>query len=349
MARFTILAALVLSMLSPAFAGQSQECTDKGPSVAAIVNRKHVITLKEVDELIASQIHSLEERIYNLRRSALETLITGTVLLDEAARRGVSLEELKNALLPLRAQIPQTSVEQSYMQNAPGLAGMSEDEAKQRIRLDLENLERVRAYKAAVAGLREQAEVAVLLTQPVSPEVAVSLEGPSRGPADAPVVIVEFSDFQCPYCRQASETIEPVLEEYKDRVRLVFKHLPLQIHPQAFKAAQASVCASLQGKFWQYHDKLFASPDLSPQSLTNHAVDLSLDADRFSACLESEESRAAVLKDMLEAHRAEVQATPTFIVNGRIVRGVRNAEEFRKVIMDALSSGVSQASKENTR
>ena len=126
--------------------------------------------------------------------------------------------------------------------------------------------------------LRKDAKIAVLL-QP--PRVAVAPDGPSRGPADAPIVVIEFSDYQCPFCKRAEPTVTALMQKYPTQVRLVYRHLPLdQIHPRARPAAIAAVCAEQQGKFWEYHDTLFANQQaLNDADLEKYATTLGMDAD----------------------------------------------------------------------
>jgi len=237
-------------------------------------------------------------------------------------------------------EIKQSRIDQVYAESAGGLGDMSEEEAKQRIRIELEGNEKVEAYKKALAELRRKASVEVLLVEPSPPVVRISDSGPSKGGRDAPVLIVEFSDFQCPYCKQATSTLKQVLQSYGETVRLVFKHTPLPIHADAFKAAQAAVCADKQGKFWEYHDRLFSSNVLSTDALRKEAAELGLDINEFNACLDSEASRAAVLKDMKEAKQADIQGTPSFVISGSVLRGARSFEDFKSVIDRELKKSV---------
>src|SRR5215831_19096694 len=151
----------------------------------------------------------------------------------------------------------------------------------------------------------------------------------------SPVTITEFSDFQCPYCRQAASVVEQVRQTYGKHVRVIFKQMPLSFHQYAFKAAQASVCAQEQGKFWQYHDRLFASADLSVDALHRIGGEVGLKQKQFSQCMESDRSRAAVEKDMHEARQLGVRGTPTFFVNGRALRGASSFAALKQEIDDA--------------
>src|SRR5215471_16038653 len=137
----------------------------------------------------------------------------------------------------------------------------------------------------------------------------------------SPVTITEFSDFQCPYCKQAASVVEQVRRTYGERVKVIFKQMPLSFHQYAFKAAQASVCAQEQGKFWQYHNRLFASSDLSPEALNRIAAQVGLKENAFSQCMASDANREVVEKDIAEADHLGVRGTPIFFVNGTPLRG----------------------------
>jgi protein-disulfide isomerase len=321
----------------------------EGDGIIAVINGSTIIREKEIDDAIGSQLYSLQERIYNLRKKALENLITQLLLKEEAGKRGVTEEELRKQLMPNKVDIKQSDVDKSYADILTTLENMNEDEAKQRIRLDLESRLKLDLYKTAVSEVTNKARIETFLSVPVPPSSRINAEGPSRGPRDAPVTIVEFSDFQCPYCKQAAISLKPVIEGYGSNIRLVFKQMPLPIHPEAFKTAQASVCAAEQGKFWEFHDILFSSGDLSEQALKKYALSLGLTMNEFNTCLGSETSAAVVRRDMQEAMRADVQGTPTFFVNGRIVRGIRNVEDFKNVIDQALQQGHKEAKPTSTR
>jgi len=306
----------------------------------AIVNGQRRITRKEIDDLIGSQIYSLEERLYHLRKAAIENLLTRILLEEEAKARHMTVEQLRQQLIPEKVEIKQSRIDQVYAENARSLGDMNEEEAKQRIAVDLESNEKIESYKTALAELRRKARIEVLLVEPSPPVVTINDSGPSRGGKNAPVVIVEFSDFQCPYCKQATSTLTQLLQSYGESVKLVFKHTPLPIHADAFKAAQAAVCGDKQGKFWEYHDRLFSSNVLSTDALRKEAAELGLEMTEFNACLDSDASRAAVLKDMKEARQADIQGTPSFVINGSVLRGARSFEDFKSVIDQELKKSV---------
>jgi protein-disulfide isomerase len=163
-------------------------------------------------------------------------------------------------------------------------------------------------------------------------------DDPVRGPASAPVRIVEFSDFQCPFCGRVAPTLLKLKETFGDKISIVFKDFPLPNHPLAQKAAEAAQCARVQGKFWEYHDTLFANQAaLEVPSLKKHAAGMGLDATKFDQCLDTGEMASIVQDDMREGHRSGVSSTPAFFVNGRMLLGAQPYEAFETVIKDELA------------
>lgn len=174
---------------------------------------------------------------------------------------------------------------------------------------------------------------------------SLPVEGsPVRGPAEAPITIVEFADYQCPYCARSEALIEEALKAYPDQARFVFKHFPLtSSHPQALPAALAAVAAQRQGKFWEMHALLFANQRaLAPEQLEEYARRLGLDMDRFRADMAAEDVKAQVEADRRLARRAGVRGTPTVFVNGRLLQD-RTLEGFRQLIEPMLARASARA------
>jgi protein-disulfide isomerase len=290
----------------------------------------------------------LQQQIHAIRKAALENVIIRKILEDEAKKRSVSVEELRKQLTAARVEIPTSQVEQVYLENASAFAAMSPDEARERIRLDLESQARMQNYRDAIAKLKESSAVRILLEEPRLPSAAVSNTAPSTGAREASIIITEFSDFQCPYCKQSQSVLKQILREYRNDVKLIFRHLPLDIHPQAFAAAQGAFCAGEQNSFWQYHDALFASENLSSETYEQIAWRLGLNLSSFKACLASETSRGAVLKDVREARRLGINGTPAFVINGKLVRGALSFEEFKNIIERELRSAPTTQRKQRT-
>ena len=320
--------ALVLLPLIAAFAivafGQGRE------TVVAVVNGRS-ITQGEVDDSALNKIFALQQQLFALRKAALDNLISRNLLETEASRRQVSVDQLKRRMLEEPVSVSPAQVEELYTENIGVFALMSPDEAKEKLRLDLESQARLKRYREELEKLRAEANIQLLLSEPRLPAPKASRSA-SKGPTDAQVVITEFSDFQCPYCKVVQPVLKEVLQRYPNQVRLDFKHLPLEQHPAATISAQAAFCGSKQGAFWPYHDALFASDELSKEFLDRTANALGLNLDSFRMCLASQESRMAVMADLQEARRLGITSTPTFLINGKLIRGVVALEQFKAAI-----------------
>lgn len=174
-----------------------------------------------------------------------------------------------------------------------------------------------------------------LLPEPV--RVAVEATGPGRGPENAPIKIVEFSDFQCPFCVRFVPVLEQVISKYGDKVRLVFRQFPLSAHPQAFKAAEASLCANDQGKFWDLHEAMFENQQqLQVDNLKAKATALGMNAEQFNSCLDSGKFSASVQADIQAGIQAGVLGTPALFINGRFISGAVPLDQITKIIDDEL-------------
>ncbi|HVZ88963.1 MAG TPA: thioredoxin domain-containing protein [Polyangia bacterium] len=167
--------------------------------------------------------------------------------------------------------------------------------------------------------------------------VRVALGGPSKGPDNAKVKIVEFSDFQCPFCSRVVPTVEKIMKDYPTQVQLFFRQNPLPFHPKAPLAAEAAVAAQEQGKFWEMHDKLFANQqNLERADLDKYAQEIGLDMGKFKAALDSHSEKSKVDADLAMGKQIGVQGTPNFYIDGRNVQGAQPYEEFKKVIDDEI-------------
>jgi predicted DsbA family dithiol-disulfide isomerase len=306
-------------------------------TVVATVNRID-ITQKQVDDSVAAQIYPLQQQLYAIRRAALENLITTKILESEAAARRVSIEELRKQLTLGEVNVTRAQVEDAYKQNASFFATMSPDEARERLRLDLENQARMKHYRAGLDALRQKWTVTMNFSPPVFVTELDDGVSPVRGAANPVVTIVEFSDFECPFCKQVQSVLKQLVETYGREVRLVFKHLPLEGHRNSLPAARAAYCAAEQDRFWQFHDALFAAGNLSPPGFEQIAADLGLGLPRFHECVASERSRAAVVKDVEVAGRLRLDSTPSFVVNGKVIKGALSFADFQKIVEQELAT-----------
>src|SRR5205807_9568988 len=196
-----------------------------------------------------------------------------------------------------------------YEQNKSQMGGQSYDQIKDRIATYLKQQKGRDQLSKVVDDLKQKHGVQITLAQPNLPRVEVAAKGPARGPEQAPVTIVEFSDFQCPYCGREVPVVERVMKEYDGKVKLVFRHFPLDFHPFAAKAAEAGACAAEQGadKFWKLHDKMFGNQQkLAVTDLKGYAKEIGLDAPKFDKCLDSGEMKPLVEADEKAGQEAGV-------------------------------------------
>lgn len=299
-----------------------------------------VITAEEVEKVIGAQLWKLEEQIYRLKRQKLEALISERLLAKEAAKRGISVQGLLEAEVTAKVgPISEEEIETFYQANKAWLKG-EEATVREQIRAHLRNQKLQARRKTFLESLRSQAKVVVYLQAPPVFRAEVAAEGaPFKGAKTAPVVIVKFEDFHCPFCKQVQATLEQLLARYSEQVKLVHRDFPIdQLHPQARKAHEAARCANDQGKFWAYHDQLYANaPKASPEDLKAYAQEVGLDLPAFEQCLNSRKYQAAVQKDVEEGTRVGVTGTPTFFINGRFLSGAQPLESFVRVIEEELA------------
>ena len=314
--------------------GEERQEKTKEQSVAARVDEQ-VITMQDLENALASQLAKLQEQKYQLMQSKLDELIEGRLLEQEAKRRGMTVEALLKAeVLSKVPKVTEVEVTSFITENKARLRGETA-ELQPRVRNYLRDEKVAQQQRAYVAGLLQGAKVATFLQEPEPIRVAVKGEGAFvKGPKDAPVTLVEFTDFHCAFCGRAVATLKDVMREYDGKIRWVFRDFPIaSLHPRAPKAAEAARCAGEQGKFWEYHDLLFESQSLATiEDFKRSAEQLKLDLKSFGQCLDSGKHQAAVEADVQEGTRLGVTGTPTFFINGRILVGAQPLENFRKVI-----------------
>jgi protein-disulfide isomerase len=214
--------------------------------------------------------------------------------------------------------------------------GASLDEVRVPIRNLLTQQRSAAAYEKFVDQLRAKTPFRNML-EPPRQKVATA-NSPSQGPTDAPIELIEFSDFQCPYCFRANPTVRQVLATYGNKVHFVYRNYPLPSHPNARPAAEAAQCANEQGQFWPYHDRLFADQSkLNDDDLKASAAALGMDAAKFNACFDSHKYKARVDADLQAGNEAGVDGTPAFFINGRMLSGAQPYDEFKRVIDEELA------------
>jgi protein-disulfide isomerase len=289
------------------------------PDVVASVNGE-AITAVELEAVIRPQVQSMEERLRQARQAALNKLIDNLLLRQAARREGTTVDDYLSKRVE-SVTVSSADVDAAYERSGDQFAGALPAEAKYRIRRTMEDNARAAALNRVVAELRTRAQVTNQLESGAWETVeAAAQEGPSSGSPDAPVTILEFSDFECPYCKAAQPVLKRIMDRWPGRVRHVFKHFPLDQHPHAMRAARAAVCAGRQDLFWPLHDRIFAmAEELTDGSLHAAAAAAGLRMPDFESCMQSEEPATHVRRDLLIGRMAGVTGTPAFFVNRELV------------------------------
>jgi len=343
-----IAVALATAALACSSAGPKDPATAPstgGPVVAQVGDRS--VTQQELDEWIKNAWFAEQTRggdpakVYELRSGGLDVMVGEIAVEEEAARRGISPEELIALETESLGPVTDEEIDLFYERNK---AQIRPQDSLEKLHPQIRNfLEEDRPTRATAVVL-ESSQVRIHLRPP---RVAISAEGHARGPESARVIIIEFSDYQCPYCARAEPIIADVMARYPEDVRFVYRHLPLAMHPEARGASEAAVCAEEQGRFWDYHALLFANQRaLTPEDLATYATQLGLDMTAFEACLHSESTAERVGLDMAEAQRAGVTGTPAFFVNGVPFHGARPTAEFVEIIERELQRDTAEPAPE---
>jgi protein-disulfide isomerase len=331
--------ALVLGCPPPEATGP--DAVEIGDSTAAADLNGEPVTLAELDAWIKDQLFEQAtgerdpSKLYELRSRNLDEMIDQRLLEAEAAPRGLTPEELVRQETEKQSAVADEELLAFYEENKQRMGDVAFEEIKPRILTHLQQQRGSTLAKEYIQGLRAKASIEIHID---APRVDVRATGPSLGPNDAPVTIIEFSDYQCPYCSRAEPVIKQILERYPSEVRLVFRHFPLeQMHPQARGAAEAAACANEQGRFWDFHGKLFSpGAKFDAESLQQYASDLELDLEAFQTCVEERRFQADIETDIAEGRAAGISGTPGFFVNGILVKGARPLDDFVAIIEKEL-------------
>lgn len=336
-----VLALATVITLLACSSSPAQQAT--GTEAAARVGDR-TITLKDLEERWkkenAAEHAEAIQKVYDGRRAALDAIIADMLVAEAAKAKGITPEAFTQAEIAKRARkIADRDVVTFYQANVSQMQGRSLEQMSPAITRFLQEQEDNSARLALVAELRKAGPAVRVLLDPPRATIPLEAADPAVGTTAAKITIVEFSDFQCPYCLRAAPTLKQLRQTYGDKVRVVWKDFPLtQIHPEAFKAAEAGHCAADQGKFWEYHDKLFASQQaLQPEFLKQYAREMGMDATKFDACLDASTYSERVRDSVAAGAQVGVSSTPTLYVNGRRLEGAQPYEVLAAVIDEELA------------
>ncbi|HEY0006648.1 MAG TPA: thioredoxin domain-containing protein [Pyrinomonadaceae bacterium] len=308
------------------------------PSTVLVTVADRTFTAGMLNERMKSYVYKLQRKVYEAQKRALDLKINDLLLISESQRRNVPPETIIREEITNKMRAPtDAEVSKFYEENKARISG-DFNTVRSQVAAYLQDREQERVERALSARLRAGAQIRVLLAEPVPPVQAISVDDdPARGDANAPVTIVEFTDFQCPACGAMYPVIEEALKPYGNRVRFVVRDFPLPMHANAPKAAEAANAAKAQGKFFEYAALLFTHQDaLDAASLKKYASDLGLDRARFDAELDSRKYAAEVQHDVEDGELYGVESTPTIFVNGVRLYDM-NTETLRAMIDRALA------------
>jgi protein-disulfide isomerase len=317
-----------------------------GDKRLAVVNGE-TITEKQVQAAAADELDRLEAKRLQFesglardKQAVLENnlneMIEDRVLTAEAKKRGTTTDKLVEDEVDKKVKMPTDEEILKFYDENKSRIGKSLADTARDIRDYLMERERDRLFSAFVATLKKEYKVTSYL-EPARTKVETA-GFPSRGPANAAVTIVEFSDFECPYCGGLYPTLKNIEKTYQDNLRIVYRQFPLvSIHPHAQKAAEAALCANDQGQFWQLHDAMFTDQsNLEVADLKAKAAKLMLNTATFNACLDSSKYAPVVKNEILEGAKVGVNGTPSLFINGRFLSGDQPYDDIAKIIDDEL-------------
>jgi len=327
------LIALALGISLCAFANHAG-AQDNGAATVAEVNGQK-LTRAELVQKQAAKLLQARYQYYLAEREALEQLIDERLLEIEARREHLSVEQFLQRDVNSQVKDPTEDQLQVFYK------GMHTKEpfaaVREKIVTTLRQPLLAKARAAYLQTLHDRAGVRIALVPPEAE--AAPDNAPRRGPQDAPIVIVEFADYECPYCQRIDPELKKLQEEFAGKVAVAFKDFPLPMHPHAEKAAEAARCAGEQGQFWNFHDMLFENHQkLELAQLKEYASALKLDAARFDQCLDAGEQAAAVRKDFAQGQRLGLTGTPSFFINGHFLSGAVKYSTLREIVAQQLAT-----------
>lgn len=300
---------------------------------AAVKINGVTITIREIETNRPAAMFQARSNYYEAARKTIDEYVDDYLLREQARKENLTVPQL------LEKHVNSVIVKDSFeeiLRVYYETADTTEPYPPIREKiLDAIRQKRISKAKAAyMLSLRNQAQIAIVLPAPRAPmEDAIS-----RGPANAPVVLTEFADYECPYCQQVQPTLQALEAEFKGKMAFQYKDFPLPSHPNAQKAAEATRCAQAQGKYWEFHDVLTTTKTLDVSVLKDVARYLKLDETAFAKCLDNGEKADVVKATATEAQALGIQGTPTFFINGRYISGALSLEHLRAAILEELGA-----------
>src|SRR5579872_6798270 len=298
------------------------------------------LTAADLQREESSKLLQARYTYYQAQSKALEDLIDKTLLEQKAKSENLTVDQLMDR--DIKSQVKDPTEDQMKVYYEGLETDQPYDTVREKIIEKIRQLRTDKARAAYVKALRAQTTVTIALAPPrANVDVA---DAQVLGPKSAQVTLVEFADYECPYCQKVAADVKKLKADFGDKVSFTYKDFPLPMHARAEKAAEAARCASKQNKFWEFHDELFHSKELDVDQLKAQARALKLDSDQFDKCLDSGEQAAAVERDRKEGMRLGITGTPSFFVNGHYLSGALDYAALRQVVEQQLSEPTQVAS-----
>ncbi len=306
---------------------------------AAFKMNDQVITEAELYKGIEGDLYDAEMKVFEIKLNRLHALVMEKLMEADPNKKGLTNDEFLDRFIAQGIKVEKKEIDAFIKER-----GIPQEHINEQMNERIVNYLTMEKKKVAVeAWMGKQtakSPVEVYIQKPTRPVFEVPSENaPFIGKADAKVTVVEFSDFQCPYCAKGAEVVTALKKKYGDKIKVVFKNFPLPFHNHARTAAMASLCANAQdGKhFWKLHDHMFANQTkLSADDLKAQAKTMGLKSDEFNECLDKEKFAARVDQDVAEGQAVGVKSTPTFFVNGMLINGAQPLEVFSELIDEQL-------------
>lgn len=298
------------------------------------------VTNAEVADGIESEIYEAEQKLFEIRFNKLKGIIIEKMIAGDSRKGNLSADEFLTKYISKDVMISEKEID-AFIKDQSIPAEHINPQIREKIKSYLEMERKKEAVDKWIAEQTKKTNVDIYLAKPRRPSFEINVgDAPAVGNSDAKVTVVEFSDFQCPFCAKGADIIKSLKKKYGNKVRFVFKNFPLPFHNQAEGAAVAGLCANEQSTdlFWKMHDAMFADQTkLDVDSLKATAKKNGVKADQFNKCLDENKYLAKVQADMEEGRKIKVKSTPTFFINGQLINGAQPLEVFTEIIDEELS------------
>ncbi len=329
----------------PVFQGGSTSSTTVGtasPGATLGSYGKGVLTRADLSSEESFKLYEAEKKLFDsVQELLLQRYVDGYFEDYRSANNLASIQEAQEKFMSENAQVSDAEVKSFLEQNAsnPGLQRIPEDQRMDQVKKYLEGQSRSGAIRGIAAQARSSGQVVPAMTPPTEPRAEVGIDGnPIFGNPNAKVTIVEFADYQCPFCARMVPTLKDVIKKYDGKVNWVYRDFPLDFHPEAIPAAVAANCAGKQGKYYEMHHRLFEEiRNLGSDLYPKLAGELGLDAAAFSTCLKDPEQQQEVMRDQAAGAKVGVNGTPAYFINGRRISGGVDVAELSKIIDEELA------------